>query len=418
MNKFDSRKTLNIVLSVLAALLIWIYVGNVDDSEITARAKDVPIVYAGEEGALANRGLMLVSGSVDTVDLKLRAKRNILYHLDTKDLKAVVDLSGITATGTYTLYYNLDFPNNVQKSRVTVDSASVYSVNVTIGELYKKTVDLKYEVDGEVAPGYLAQPIKTEVDTLDIHGQQSDVIRVSYAKVSYDLEGAAASVNEMVNFAFYDSANRLIEGVKIYANHDQVPLSIPVYKIRTTALKASVKDVAGLRAEDVVVTVQPQQLKIAGESYLVDDMEELTVTEVDLAAIGGGVSKTVRLQLPQGVISVDGVREVTVSITVQSGIASKTIETMTFSTVNVPEGMGAEVLSEVVPVTLRGKIPALESADPGKIVVTADLAGISVPGTYSVPAVVTYIGEEDLGVLGSYELDVQLWSLEETDPNP
>ncbi len=418
MNKFDGRKTLNIIISVLAALLIWIYVGNVDDSEITARAKDVPIVYTGEEGALANRGLMLVSGSVDSVDLKLRAKRNVLYHLDTRDVKAVVDLSGITSTGTYTLYYNLEFPNNVQKSRITTESASVYSVSVTIGELYKKTVDLKYEVNGEVASGYLAQPIKTEVDTLDIHGQQADVIRVSYAKVVYDLENASASVNEMVDFKFYDSANRPIEGVKIYANHDQVPLSIPVYKIKDVPLKADVLEVKGLRAEDVVVTVQPQQLAVAGESYLVEDLDELVVSEIDLAAIGGGVNKTVRLQLPQGLISVGGVREVTVSITVKSGIGSKPIETSAFSTVNVPEGMGAQVLSEVLPVTLRGKIAALESADPEKIVVTADLSGISMPGTYSVPAVVNYIGEEDLGVLGSYELDVQLWKLEETEENP
>lgn len=408
MKQFDSRRAMNITLSILAALLIWVYAGNVDDSEITVRANDVPVVYVGEDGALANRGLMLVSGSVDTVDLKLKAKRNVLYQLDTRDVKVVVDLSNITTVGTYTLTYSPEYPSNVQKSRVSVDSASVYSVSVTIGELYKKTVDLKCELSGSVPSGYLAQEPTLGTTTLDIHGQQADVIRVSYAKVHYDLDGVKASVNEMVDFTFYDSADRPIEDAKIYANHDQVSLSIPVYLIKTVALTAGVKEVAGLRAEDVVITVQPAQLDIAGESYLVQELTELAVTEIDLADIGGGVSKTIRLQLPDGIISVDGVREVTVSITVASGVASREFAVTTFSTENVPEGMSAAVLSESLRVQLRGRTAALDSMVPDKLVVKADLSGLSAAGTYSVPAMVSYEGDEDLGVLGSYELEVQL----------
>lgn len=408
MKQFDGRRAMNIALSILVALVVWVYVGNVDDSEITARANDVPVVYTNEDGALADRGLMLISGSVDTVDLKLKAKRNVLYKLDTRDVKVVVELGNITSVGTYNLTYSVEFPSNVQKSRISVDSASVYNVQVTIGELYKKTVDLKYDLSGAAAEGYLAQPAVTEVTALDIHGQQADVIRVSYAKVSYDLSGAKASVNEMVDFTFYDSADRPIENAKIYANYKQVPLTIPVYQVKEVALTATVKEVAGLREEDVVVTVQPATLRIAGESYLVQELEELAVSEVDLADIGGGVNKTIRLQLPDGIISVDGVREVTVSITVASSVSTRDYAVTAFSTVNVPEGLEAAVLSESLRVQLRGKASALESADSAKITVTADLAGLTAPGTYSVPAVVRYTGEEDLGILGSYEIEVQL----------
>lgn len=408
MKQFDSRRAMNIALSILAALVIWVYVGNVDDSEITARANDVPVVYTGEDSVLADRGLMLISGSVDTVDLKLKAKRNVLYQLDTRDVKVVVDLSNINAVGVYTLSYSPEYPSNVQKSRISVDSASVYTVTVTIGELYKKTVDLKYEISGDAAEGYLAQSPVTEVTTLDIHGQQADVIRVSYAKVSYDLSGAKASVNEMADFTFYDSANRPIEDVKIYANHKQVPLSIPVYQVKEVDLTATVKEVAGLRADDVGISVQPQTLCIAGESYLVEELTELAVAEIDLADIGGGVNRTIRLQLPQGIISVDDVREVTVSITLSSGVGSRGYEVTEFSLENVPEGMEAVVRNESLRVLLRGRTAALDSASAEKIMVSADISAINGSGTYSVPAAVSYAGDEDLGVIGSYELSVEL----------
>ena len=117
------------------------------------------------------------------------------------------------------------------------------------------------------------------MDSLNIHGEQKDVIRVSYAKVSYDVDGLDASVNEMVSYQFYDSADRPIEGVKIYANYDELPLSIPIYQVKEIALKVNLLEAPGLRAEDVVATVLPQTLTVAGERYLVQDLSELLVAE-------------------------------------------------------------------------------------------------------------------------------------------
>lgn len=413
MKKLDGRKVLKIALSILVAVCIWLYVGSVDSTEITARAKDVPVVFIGEDGTLANRGLMVVESSVQTVDLKLRAQRTVLYDLDTRDLRILVDLRDITDTGSYSLGYTVEYPSNVRKSQISIDSASVYAVNVTIGELYKKTVDLKYDVSGTVPEGYLMQEPVTSVHTLDIHGQQEDVIRVSYAKVSYDVEGRTASVNEMVSFQFYDSANQPLEGVTIYADQDKVPLNIPIYQKKEIALKASLIEAAGLRAADVVATVLPQRLLTAGESYVVEDLDELLVAEIDLGEVTGSVNKTFSLRLPDGVISVDGVTEVTVSITLKSSIATREFTASRFSTEHVPEGMTAVVLDEGAAVTLRGRSAALDRAAEEDILLIADLAGLSAPGRYSVTAQVRYEGDEDLGVIGSYQLTVELQEAEE-----
>jgi hypothetical protein len=53
-------------------------------------------------------------------------------------------------------------------------------------------------------------------------------------------------------------------------------------------------------------------------------------------------------------------------------------------------------------------LKAIANCDVEKIVVVADLAGISGAGHYSVPALVRYEGEEDLGALGSYQVEVDI----------
>lgn len=417
MNRTKREKAIRITLSVILAVTLWLYVGSVDTSEITVRAKDVPVYFVGEDDVLADRGLMLVNASVDTVDLKLRARRSVLYALDTRDLSVEVNLKDINNTGSYAMSYTVNYPANVQKNKITVDSASCYSVNVTIGELFKKTVDVKYDVTGEVKSGYtLRDPIIT-VDSLNIHGEQKDVIRVSYAKVSYDVAGLDASVNEMVNYQFYDSADRPIEGVKIYANYDELPLSIPIYQIKEIALKVNLLEAPGLRMEDVVATVLPQTLRVAGERYLVHDFNELLVAEYDLGEILSSSNRAVTLKLPDGVISLDGKREVTVSITLKNGIESARFETTNLITENAPEGMSAIITTERMNVMLRGKIDAVANCDVEKIVVVADLTGITGAGHYSVPAQVRYEGEGDLGALGSYQVEVDIVELTENPEN-
>ena len=412
MNRTKREKAIKITLSVILAVALWLYVGSVDTSEITVRAKDVPVYFVGEDDVLADRGLMLVDASVDTVDLKLRARRSVLYALDTRDLSVQVDLKELTSTGNFALSYSVNYPANVQKNKITVDSASCYSVNVTIGELFKKTVDVKYNITGEVKHGYTLRDPIISVDSLNIHGEQRDVIRVSYAMVNYDVEGLDASVNEMVSYQFYDSADRPIEGVQIYANYDELPLSIPIYQIKEIDLKVNLLEAPGLRAEDVVATVLPQTMKVAGERYLVQDFNELLVAEYDLGEILGSGNRTVTLKLPDGVISLDGKREATVSITLKNGIESAGFETTRLITENVPEGMSASITTDILYVTLRGKAEAVETCDAEKIVVVADLTGITGAGHYSVPALVRYEGEEDLGALGSYQVEVDIVELE------
>ena len=414
MNRTKREKAIKITLSVILAVALWLYVGSVDTSEITVRAKDVPVFFVGEDDVLADRGLMLVNASVDTVDLKLRARRSVLYALDTRDLSVQVDLKEINDTGSFALAYSVNFPANVQKNKITVDSASCYSVNVTIGELFKKTVDVKYEVKGEVKSGYILRDPIVSVDSLNIHGEQKDVIRVSYAKVSYDVEGMDASVNEMVSYQFYDSADRPIEGVKIYANHDELPLSIPIYQVKEIPLRVNLLEAPGLRTEDVVATVLPQTLKVAGERYLVQDFSELLVAEYDLGEIISSGNRTVTLKLPDGVISLDGKREATVSITLKNGIESARFATTNLTVENVPEGMTASITTELMNVMIRGKSDAVANCDVEKTVVVADLTGITGAGHYSVPAQVRYEGEGDLGALGSYQVEVDIVELTET----
>ena len=405
MRKIDGKKTVRIAVSILVALGIWIYVGIVDPVDMQIKAKNVPVSFVGEDTVLADKGLMVVNSSVGEVDLTLKAQRRVLWDLDTDDLRVLVDLRDIEDVGSYTLSYSIDYPDNVQKSRISIDHASAYSVTVEIGELFKKTIDVQYKITGSVPEGYIMRPAETGVTMLNIHGQQEDVIRVSYAKVSVDVSGHTSTINEMLAPQFYDSGNQLLEGVTIYANKKTLPVTVPIYMVKDVGLTVELLDGPGIHAEDVSVTVQPEKLRLAGEYYLMETMESFTVGSIDLAGITAGESKRVNLVLPGGVIVPDGTKDVLVSIALKD-VAVREFTADDFAADNVPEGLTAEITTETLNVSLRGKSADLEALSVEDLRVSADLSRIEAAGSYTVPATVRYAGEADIGVIGSYELNV------------
>lgn len=65
----------------------------------------------------------------------------------------MADTSSITETGTKTLSYQVYYPDSVSRNDVSVEWASAYTITVQVGELARKEVPIRCELEGEVAQG-------------------------------------------------------------------------------------------------------------------------------------------------------------------------------------------------------------------------------------------------------------------------
>ena len=87
-----------------------------------------------------------VSGYDTTVDLVIKGPRNELHKLDRSKIRIVANTSNIKEAGSQTLTYEVVFPDNIRRGKLTVDSASIYSITVTVGELDSKEVPISVKL--------------------------------------------------------------------------------------------------------------------------------------------------------------------------------------------------------------------------------------------------------------------------------
>ena len=130
-NKLSKRKAVYMALSVLVAVIIWIFVDVSAGRIVTTEANAVPVEFTGETG-LTDRGLMrLEEGTDTTVSLELQGTRWDIAKLDKSQLRVQVDLSGVTATGVQRLSYSIRYPVGYPSKKISLSDAN-FSTNFTV----------------------------------------------------------------------------------------------------------------------------------------------------------------------------------------------------------------------------------------------------------------------------------------------
>lgn len=419
-SKMNKRKSLYMALSLLVAVVIWIYVDVSNDRVVTKEFRDIPIEFTYEDTVLADRGLMRLEEGTDTsLSVTLEGTRWNISKLDPSDLKIRVDLSTITTTGIQNLTnYKLVYPRGVSTSDYKQVDASAYMVRVNIGELNSKEVEIRAEYAGNVAEGYTAGELVLSPSSVEIRGQAEAIEPVSYAKVTLNLDNAESTVSQTLSYQFYDKNGRVVESSGIHVSVEQVQVTLPVNMTKELPLTINFIKSPGASVENVTWEIQPKSIRVYGDADRLRSIDSISLGDFDLANLRGSSEYNYSIPIPEGCENLSGVTWASLKASFVDMTAA-VLPVSQFVCENVPEGKNAEVLTEELEVTIFGTTEDVAAVTSEDILVVADLTDYSAAaGGYTVPARVVVETSGDIGVTGTYQIRVNIRELtEETEPN-
>ena len=100
------------------------YITGTQEEIITQSFNNVEVMLIGEDTLQATRGYVVTNVSAETVSVKISGTRGNIGTLSASDVKAVIDVSLISSTGTLTQYYTLTYPDNVNEDAVSLVSSN------------------------------------------------------------------------------------------------------------------------------------------------------------------------------------------------------------------------------------------------------------------------------------------------------
>ena len=124
---------------------------------------------------------------------------------------------------------------------------TVRSTTIEIGELFRKNVEIRCKVVGNVAEGYIAGTVRMLPETLEVRGQQVDIMQVSYAQVTLNIENATSTVVELLGFELYDFSDQLIRSNRIHPASESIQVTMPVMTVKEVPLTVEFVETPGSR---------------------------------------------------------------------------------------------------------------------------------------------------------------------------
>lgn len=410
---FSRRKALQVVISILVAIAVWVYVDVEKAPDRTKTIRDIPVEFSGESTTLADKNLMLLSGYDTTVDLTIKGPKRELVKISKDNVRLVASTSSIDSVGVHTLRWDPIYPDGVQSSALTVDWASKYKVTVTVGELYTKEVPVNCTVTGQVADGYFTGETVLDPTLLVLRGQRNDLLNVAYAKLTVDISDATRSVIQTESVQLYDNNDNPVDNSNIRTNASLIQAKVPVLTTKEVSLAVELSGVPGVAGQSIKTTVTPVSVRLIGEADVLEGINEIVLATLYIEDLEMWQQNSYVVTAPDGTWLANSNEVATVEISME-GIEEATVTVDSFSYTNVPSGLYPEILSSL-DVRLWGLTDELAELDASALTATADLSGVTEPGSYRVPVSVTISGYRDVAVKGSYEVTVYVT---DTEPEP
>ena len=337
------------ILSVLAAIILWIIVVNVDNPVITRTYTGIPVEIINSNAITDEGKTYEVADGSDTISVAISAERSIIEALTKDNIKATADMKNITFMNT------VPIETKTTRYAEKIESISSRNSNLSVIIENKKTKQLKLTIiaDGKVANGYIQGSITPVVDVVKVSGPESKVNKVYEARINVDFADMNESFTSSSPVVLYDRSGNVIDDESITVSQEEVRTSIEILETKEIPVTAYFVGVAanGYDATGTVIC-DPSSVVVAGNGSAFDKLSSIKIPD-ERISIDGAVENAedvinIKEYLPKGVVLADAKFNGDVNVvTVIEPHDSMFVElpVSKISVVNLPENYTAHVVS-------------------------------------------------------------------------
>ncbi len=384
MNSFFTRNVTAKVLSILFALILWIYVMSEINPPTTKPESNIPVQLIGVEDIRA-QGLVIEGSDSFTINVKLTGRRDEVYKVARGDIKAVADIRGYRV-GTNNIPVEVTAPQGIE-----LDYSPKF-IKVELEEIVKRQKEVSLDITGAPPEGFVLGDAEFKPTLVMVEGPESSVNSIERIVAKLEVLNDTVNISASLPLKAYNSRGVEVTNVDIVSPYIDVVL--PIYRLNAIPVNPQMEVTTEEGYEIVEITVLPQEVSLKGPDELVGQLTEVTTEVIEREGVTEDFEATVPLILPEGV-EVVGESNVRVKVTVQritEQVYSLSRESIVFTNVKRGYTVNKTTLPEVIEVRIIGPETIVQEITLADIQLVADLRDMeagqhSVTLSASIPSV-------------------------------
>lgn len=405
----------SVLLALLCGFIAWTVVTVYVDPQNSIVVRDVPINYASGASAYTAQGLDIVEKpDIETVDVRVSGNSTIIGNIQNSDIMVYPSYSGVSGPGKVTLRLQArlvnttDFPGDTE---CTVESPK--TIDVVFDEVNEKTLPITVDASGvSVAEGYMLNKTTAVPSEVTLRGPTSELDQISSVVATVSSESDLSDTTTVpATLELRDEDGAVFTPQYTTMDSDTANVTLTVYQVRELPLVVDfIGTPTNFDTSSLKYSLSQDTLRVAGPARTVSALEELTVTDFDLAREFELDRDYQRLvELPAGIVSLDGVTSVTLSFDTED-MASTTLNISNIKAINVPSNYELEILSSIVSgVTLYGPADEIASISADSVVAQIDCQSVNLTvGQQTIAVTIQIPSSTRIFATGSYTVQCEV----------
>lgn len=287
-NKLSLNDTFLRILSVLIAVILWMYVVGVRNPQVSVIVRNVPVEIKNQAG-ISGRNLKIIDVSDTSINVRVVGRRSDVGTVSAEDISLSVDASKISSPGEYTL----DVSGSISRENAILKLSDKNRIKIYVDQIITVEKNIDARVTGEPAPGFIFGDTVMGDSTVVIEGPKSVLEGLGSVNVNVDVSAFTKSVTQLFDINLYDVGGNPVDMTYITLDKNKTLVKIPIYKTKIVKI---IPNVTG--ADDKTVTVSPSEITVYGESKDIDLLNTIKTSKTEVFSNG---EYDVGLSVPDGI---------------------------------------------------------------------------------------------------------------------
>ena len=290
------------IISLLSAMVLWMYVMAIVDPEETKLFENIPVTITNKN-ELNERDLVIYPEQDLTTNIYVTGKLSNLKKVTKDDINVYGQINN-PLEGNNEIYLKVSTSQRVNYDFKIISEDKSIKVDITGSG--------KNNVDNIM--------LQDNIDKVSISGPRSLVNKVKRVVGTVKVSGESNNFSQSIKLEPVDANGKVVEGVELEKDSVNVNIILLAQKTVPIILKLSDNSESGVN-----YTMSQNTVTIKGKKDIVDSINNIETQPVKLSEILPGTSKDIYLQVPSG-ITIE-----TKYITINKNSEENTLEEYTYT---------------------------------------------------------------------------------------
>jgi len=277
------------ILALIMAIILWMYVMNEQNPPVEV-SFSIPLEV---QNLTTNYTL---AEAPETVRVKIRGLRNVVAYVTAADIKAYLDLRGVSE-GRQTVKVHVVIPPNLELTEVNPDQAMI-----RIDTMAARQLPVEIQYSGTAIVGAMVGKALTTPVQIAVQGPRSLVDTVERVIAVVDLNMRNADFTTEPSLKAIGRDGKIVDGVT--CSPAKVNVAVTMAKVpskKTVEIKPQVYGDLGAGLTVRRITIEPETVEVQGPNQELEKIDTIFTMPINLGGLTKDTSQEVKLQLKEGI---------------------------------------------------------------------------------------------------------------------